>query len=149
MEIKRINIDESDLVVPLFDLYRQFYKQEPDIALAEKFIRERLGKNESVIFVAMENHVPVGFTQLYPKYSSVRASRNWILNDLYVRQGHRKSGVGRALIETAMQFAKSEGATFVQLETAVDNYTAQSLYETIGFKKQEPDTGFLLYRMDI
>jgi ribosomal protein S18 acetylase RimI-like enzyme len=102
-----------------------------------------------VIFVALADEQPVGFTQLYPKYSSVRTSKNWILNDLYVDSNHRKQGIGEALIGAAMEFAKSEGATFMQLETAVDNYTAQSLYETIGFEKQAPDTEFLLYRINL
>src|ERR1700744_6752503 len=143
MEIRRITLDESQLVIGLFDKYRVFYKKPSDITLAEAFIKERLEKNESVIFVALDTEnrqfVPVGFTQLYPKYSSVSATKNWILNDLYVDNNYRKQGIGEALIKTAMNFAKTEGATFVQLETAVDNYTAQSLYEAIGFKKQEPE----------
>ena len=149
MEIKRITPAESALVISLFDQYRQFYKQPSDIGVAERFINERLGKNESVIFVALDNNEPVGFTQLYPKYSSVRVSKNWILNDLYVDNNYRKQGIGEALIRAAMEFAKNEGATFVQLETAVNNYTAQSLYEAIGFEKQGPDTEFLLYKMTV
>jgi ribosomal protein S18 acetylase RimI-like enzyme len=153
MEIKRITLAESGLVTGLFNKYRVFYKKPSDMPLAESYIKERLGKNESVIFVALEiingQPAPVGFMQLYPKYSSVSASRNWILNDLYVDSDYRKQGIGEALIKTAMDFAKYEGATFVQLETAVDNYTAQHLYEAIGFKKQEPETGFLVYRVEI
>ena len=149
MEIKRINLQESGLVTGLFDRYRQFYQQEPDLNKAESFIQERLAKNESVIFVALAKRRPVAFTQLYPMYSSVRASKNWILNDLYVDADHRKQGIGEALIKKAMNFAKGEGATFVQLETAVDNFTAQSLYEAIGFEKQEPESGYLVYRIVI
>jgi ribosomal protein S18 acetylase RimI-like enzyme len=149
MEIKRIMLAESALVIDLFDRYRQFYKQPSDLATAKSFINERLGKNESVIFVALDGGTPVGFTQLYPKYSSMRVSKNWILNDLYVGSTHRKQGIGEALIKTAMEFAKAEGSTFVQLETAVDNYTAQSLYEAIGFEKQEPDTEFLSYKIQL
>jgi ribosomal protein S18 acetylase RimI-like enzyme len=153
MEIKRITLAESELVTGLFNQYRVFYKKESDAALAEKFIRERLANNESVIFGALESEdgqlMPAGFTQLYPKYSSVSASKNWILNDLYVDSNYRKRGIGEALIKTAMTFAKNEGATFVQLETAFDNYTAQSLYEAIGFEKQDPETGYLMYRIKI
>lgn len=119
MEIRRIGVADAALVIGLFDLYRQFYKQASDTATAEKFIKERLENNESVIFVAVEDNVPLGFTQLYPKYSSMRASKNWILNDLYVENSHRKKGIGEALIKTAMNFAKGTGATFVQLETAL------------------------------
>jgi ribosomal protein S18 acetylase RimI-like enzyme len=153
MEIRRITLDERHLVTGLFDSYRVFYKKPSDIALSEGFVKERLGKDESVIFVALDIEngqlVPTGFTQLYPKYSSVSATKNWILNDLYVESSHRKQGIGEVLIKTAMHFAKAEGATFVQLETAVDNYTAQSLYEAIGFKKQEPESGYLVYRIGV
>jgi len=145
MEIKRIYPDDAGQVTGLFDQYRRFYEQPSDIALAEQFIRDRLSNNESVIFIAMDNDIPAGFTQLYPKYSSVRASKNWILNDLYVDVAYRKRGIGEALIKTAMDFAKSQGAAFVQLETAVDNYAAQRLYEAMGFVKQEPETDFLVY----
>ena len=49
MEIKRIQPDEWQLVTNLFDQYRVCYKKESDIELAERFIRERLDNNESVI----------------------------------------------------------------------------------------------------
>jgi len=149
MNIKRINLPEASLVIGLFDKYRVFYQKDSDIDLAERFIKTRLENNESVIFVALDGEMPTGFTQLYPKYSSVSAVKNWILNDLYVEPNYRKQGIGEGLIKTAMDFAKGDGATYVQLETAVDNYTAQSLYETIGFQKQEPETEYLLYRIPV
>ena len=149
MEIKRINLSEANLVIGLFDKYRVFYKKDSDIDLADRFIKTRLANNESVIFVALKGDQPVGFTQLYPKYSSVSAVKNWILNDLYVESNYRKQGIGEAMIKTTMEFAKADGATYVQLETAVDNYSAQSLYEGLGFQKQEPDTAFFLYRIPV
>jgi len=149
IDIKRIGLNESNLVIDLFNQYRIFYGKFSDLGMAKGFIDARLENDESVIFVALEENKPVGFTQLYPKYSSARLTKNWILNDLFVDLNHRKQGIGEALINTAMNFAKKQGATFVQLETAVDNYTAQKLYEAIGFKKQEPDNEFFLYRIDI
>ena len=153
MEIKRIESHESNLVISLFDKYRIFYKQATDIALVQNFIQTRLDNNESIIFVALiedkDKKEPVGFTQLYPAYSSVKAIRNWILNDLYVDAGYRKLGIGEKLIKTAMEFAKADGAKFVELSTATDNYTAQSLYEAIGFDKQMPETDFFTYRINL
>lgn len=149
MEIKRIQPEEWQLVVNLFDQYRVFYKKESDLALAGQFIRERLDNNESVIYVAVDGEKPVGFTQLYPKYSSARAVKNWILNDLYVDAGYRKQGIGAQLIKQAAEFAKKSEAQFIQLETAVDNYTAQSLYEDLGFIKQPPEEEFYLYKLSL
>jgi ribosomal protein S18 acetylase RimI-like enzyme len=153
IEIKRITPTESDFVVELFDKYRVFYKQPSDIELAKNFIQARLDNNESVIFIATVNDanktVPVGFVQLYPKFSSGRALKIWILNDLYVEPQYRKQRIGESLIKTSLKYAKEDGAKHVELSTAVDNYTAQSLYESIGFKRNDPSTDFLNYKIDL
>ena len=54
-----------------------------------------------------------------------------------------------SLAKGTMDFAKVNNAMFVQLETQADNYTAQSLYESVGFIQQEPDTEFLVYRKSV
>ena len=153
MQIKKINASEYQLVTGLFNNYRIFYKQQPDITLAENFIKERLSNNESIIFVAFSDYegqsLPVGFTQLYPLISSVKAIKNWLLNDLYVNADYRKQGIGEALIKTAMVFAKEQNSNFIRLETAFDNYTAQKLYETIGFKKQKLNSADFVYQAEI
>lgn len=153
MEIKRISSLESNLVIELFDNYRVFYKQPSDIELAKDFIQARLDNNESVIFVATvneENQIkPIGFTQLYPKFSSGKAIKMWVLNDLYVEPEYRRKSTGENLIKTALKYAKQDGARYVELSTAVDNYNAQSLYESIGFYKQNPDIDFISYKIDL
>lgn len=153
MNIKRINKSERHLVIALFDQYRVFYGQPTDKVLADNFISQRLEKDESAIFVAIEEkdgkQIGAGFTQLYPTYSSVQAVKNWILNDLYVEESHRKKGIGEKLIRAAMAFAHSEGALFLLLETAVANHQAQRLYQNIGFIKQEPENEFFLYRISL
>jgi ribosomal protein S18 acetylase RimI-like enzyme len=79
----------------------------------------------------------------------MRAVKNWMLNDLYVDEAYRKQGIASQLIRAAMAFAKANNARFVQLETQTDNYTAQSLYESVGFIQQQPDTEFLVYRKSV
>ena len=150
MKIIRIDKTQGHMVFDLFNKYRVFYKQPSDIELAKKFIQTRLDHNESVIFVALDNgSEPVGFTQLYPKYSSAWAMKNWILNDLFVESEFRKQGIGEQLIKTAINFGKEHNAQFVELSTAVDNLAAQSLYEQIGFTRQDPDPTFYLYRINL
>lgn len=123
------------------------------MSLAQQFIETRLNNNESVIFAAFValngQQKAIGFTQLYPKYSSMHAAKNWILNYLFVDAAYRKMGVGAALIRCAIDFARNDGASFVQLETATDNFTAQRLYEQTGFEQQQPDTEFLLYKYQL
>lgn len=97
----------------------------------------------------MDGDQPVGFTQLYPLFSSVKATKNWLLNDLFVAATHRKQGIGEALLQIAYDFAKSQGATFIELETSVDNFNAQSLYEATGFVRQPVNTHSYYYRKAI
>jgi ribosomal protein S18 acetylase RimI-like enzyme len=149
MNIRQINNCDGDLVAGLFDRYRIFYRQPSDLALARRYIQARLDNNESKIFAALVEDIAVGFTQLYPNYSSLRAAKNWILNDLYVEPAYRQQKIGRALIRTAIDFARQEGAKFVQLETAGDNFIAQALYEKLGFIRQLTGNSFYTYQIII
>jgi GNAT superfamily N-acetyltransferase len=149
IEIKKIEKEEAGIVVELFNQYRIFYKQESDITVAARYIQDRLNNKESIVFVAflVENNksIPVGFTQLYPSYSSVSAMKYWTLNDLFVAPGYRKAGVGALLIHTVIEFARKEHATKIELSTGVDNATAQRLYAKIGFVRQQPDREYYTY----
>jgi ribosomal protein S18 acetylase RimI-like enzyme len=133
-------------VVPLFDAYRRFYKQRSDIAGARKFLRKRLTRDESVVFLAMDGKEAVGFVQLYPTFDSVTMQSVWILYDLYVEPMVRKRGVAKLLMERARRFAKEAKAKGLILETAVDNVAAQKLYEQLGWKR---DKAFHRYYLDV
>ncbi|WP_019140588.1 GNAT family N-acetyltransferase [Noviherbaspirillum massiliense] len=137
-------LNDLDALAPLFDGYRQFYGQAPDLELARAFLHERLALMESVILLAEDDrHNALGFTQLYPSFSSVRARCIWILNDLFVAPHARAKGVGRALLEAARRHAIATGAIRLELSTAHDN-PARSLYESLGYER---DTAFCHYSL--
>ena len=129
----------SDLpaVASLFDGYRQFYEQAPDLALATAFIHDRITRNESVILVAQERGVIVGFCQLYPSFCSVEAKPIYTLYDLFVAPAARKLGAGRALLLAAEQHAVHNGFARMDLTTAKTNMPAQALYESLGWHRDE------------
>jgi len=136
--VRRASLADVDLVAPLFDAYRQFYEQTPDLALARTFLRERLEQDQSVIFLALRSDgSAVGFTQLYPSFSSARAQRIFILNDLFVDPGVRRRGVGQRLLDAAADFGRSAGAIRLTLSTAHANTAAQALYEAHGWRRDE------------
>ncbi len=131
-------------IAPLFDDYRQFYGQASDPALASAFLTERLAGGESVVLLAEDgNGDALGFTQLYPSFSSVGACRIWILNDLYVKSSARGSGIGKRLLDAAKSYARASGARRLDLSTARTN-PAQRLYEANGYIK---DDEFLHYSL--
>jgi len=135
MTVRRATVDDVELVAPLFDAYRQFYRTPSDLNLARTFIRARLEKGESVIFIAvLANGTATGFTQLYPTFSSVSAAPILTLNDLFVGESARRLGVGKALLRAAAEYGRANGAVRLSLRTEVNNTTAQRLYETEGWK---------------
>ncbi|CAM4001462.1 GNAT family N-acetyltransferase [Lederbergia lenta] len=135
MEIYQASIEDLDGVSNLFNLYRMFYQQPSDLEGANIYIKKRIESKESVIFVAVDNQKYVGFTQLYPTFSSISMKRAWILNDLYVDTQARKHGVGKLLLQKAKDYATETGANSISLSTALDNLSAQRLYEKNGFMK--------------
>jgi len=140
--VRQATIADLDALVPLFDRYRQFYGSATDQEAARAFIVARFNHAESVFFLALENGNPVGFTQLYPLFSSLSLGRIFLLNDLFVYECGRKQGVGTQLLAAATEFAKSVGATGLTLSTARTNSTAQSVYEAAGWVR---DNQFLVY----
>ena len=135
LSIRRAGLDDLDQLAPLFDAYRQFYQQPGDLQRAGDFLRERLQRDESVILVGSRDDAAVGFTQLYPIFSSVRTARTWLLNDLYVAERIRRGGVARALLDAAAQFAREGGAAGLMLETSRDNAPARALYRAAGWSE--------------
>ena len=126
---------DLDAVTPLFDAYRGFYGQPSDPGRARAWLEERLTHGESVVLVAERGDELVGFTQLYPMYSSVRTARTWILNDLFVAPSARRGGAARALLDAAAAFARDDGATGISLETMQDNAPARALYRASGWNE--------------
>jgi len=136
ISVKRATIENLNEVSELFNSCRVFYKQDSDLDLAISFITDRLNNNDSVIFYSHdENGNALGFTQLYPTFSSVSAKSSWVLNDLYVSSSARRLGVGKKLMDTAKSFAIETKSKGIALETCEDNLNAQALYESLGYEK--------------
>jgi len=147
MKIIKATSEHLNSLSELFDLYRQFYKQKSDTAGAKIFLSDRISKNESEIFICSdEEDNQMGFTQLYPYFTSVGMKQAWILNDLFVKEEFRKRGVAEALIHAVKKFASETGAAYVMLETHISNDAAYRLYERTGFIK---DNDHFYYYLEI
>ena len=135
--VRQAVFPDLDALVPLFDAYRQFYGQTSDPAGARTFLGERFEHVQSVVFIAEERGNAVGFTQLYPSFSSVSMARTFVLNDLFVAPHWRRKGIGEMLLKAAAEFARNVGAVRLTLSTAVINAPAQALYEAAGWRRDE------------
>lgn len=138
----RANLADLDRLVPLFDGYRQFYGQPAQPVVCRDFLGARLERGESALFLAIDDDAAVGFTQLYPGFSSVKARPIWWLNDLFVLPQVRGRGAGRALLDAASDHARATGAACLMLETGADNAYAQGLYERYGYTRLDPGSRY-------
>lgn len=141
--IRQACADDAPAIAPLFDAYRRFYEQAADLQGAEHFLAERLARQESEILLACDDKGWIlGFCQLYPTFCSVEAAPIFSLYDLFVQPAHRRSGVGRALLQAAEKLARERGKVRMDLTTARSNHMAQALYESLGWQR---DVVFLAY----
>lgn len=136
--IREAVIGDLGQVAALFNDYRQFYAQVQDIELATRFINSRLINKDSIIFVAVNSEQKIiGFCQLYPTFCSVMAASICVLYDLFVDESARKTGAGKQLMLAAHDYAKNNGFARLDLTTAKTNLPAQSLYEDLGWERDE------------
>jgi len=146
LQIRQAVVRDLETLVPLFDAYRQFYRQTSDQAGAREFLRARFEHGESVSFLAFVDGVAVGFMQLYPSFSSASMARIFVLNDLVVSPAGRRCGVGTALLSAAADYGRLVGAIRLSLSTELTNQTAQALYEGVGWQR---DTVFCGYQLTL
>ena len=137
IQIKKATVDDLNILVPLFDAYRIFYQQASNPSGAMNYLEIRLTQNEAHVFIAFnpdKGASAYGFTLLYPSFSSLTMKPIWILHDLFVVPNVRRQGIAKQLMEHTHDFARQSGAEYIALETAVTNYPAQKLYESLGYQ---------------
>ena len=134
IKAKKDNYKEVGL---LFDLYRQFYKYKTDIKKSTKYIKERISNKESTIFMCYCDQEPAGFVQLYETFDSLNINKKLVLYDLYVKKEFRQNGIGKSLMDFAKKFGLKKKIKLIELSTAITNKKAQSLYETLEYKRDK------------
>ena len=152
IEIAQAGVDDAEGIAPLFDAYRQFYGQPPDVEAAQSYLAGRLARGESVVFLARLHTISgdggtataVGFVQLYPIFSSILLRRAWLLNDLFVAPEARRLGVGRSLMQRAHDFGGETNSGEMMLQTGVENTAAQALYTSLGWVRDDEYLTYML-----
>jgi len=139
VQIAPIGDEEFEQLLPLIAAYQRFYEaEEIDEARNRSFFRRFLAPSEEGrLLGARQGGRLVGYACLYWHFSSTRAVETVLMNDLFVAEGARGVGVGRALIEATVAVARERDAASVEWSTAPDNETAQRLYDSTGAERSE------------
>ncbi|HEX6390416.1 MAG TPA: GNAT family N-acetyltransferase [Solirubrobacteraceae bacterium] len=138
--------DEDALAIGrlLHDFNREFDEPTPDPeVLAERF--ERLLIGDTIVLLSGDG--PDGLAVLRFRQSIWSDALECYLAELYVVPPLRGRGLGRELMEAAMEAARAEGADHMDLGTGTDDVAARGLYESLGFSNREgkPDGAVQLY----
>jgi GNAT superfamily N-acetyltransferase len=135
-------VGEHDLadLLPLMRGYSDFYEVDPSdealVALSRALIRDP--EREGVQFIARDGDGnALGFATVYWTWSTSRAARIGVMNDLFSAPDARRRGVGEALIQACLEATRRRGAAILQWQTAPDNETAQALYERVGGVREQ------------
>lgn len=130
---------EADLadLLSLMRGYCDFYETDPSdealLALSRALIEDP--QREGVQLIARDpdkNGERLGFATVFWMWSTTRAVRIAVMNDLFVAPAARGRGVGEALIAACLELARESGAAVLEWQTAPDNRAAQALYERVG-----------------
>jgi len=115
----------------LHDFNSEFDEPSPGPAALAERVRRLLDGGDTVVLLSGEG--PDGLAVLRFRLSIWLEGLECYLAELYVVPDRRGQGLGRALMEEAMDVARAEGATYMELGTGEDDVAARALYESLGF----------------
>ena len=129
----------------MHDFNKEFDERIDDPAVLERRYREQLSSGEVTVLLVGDG--PDGFAQLRYKSQIYSDAPTAYLEELYVAPARRGGGLGRSLLEAAMEEARRHGADHMDLGTSEDDTAARGLYESAGFTNREgkPDGPVMLY----
>ena len=135
-------VDEGDLaeLLPLMRAYCDFYEVDPTdealLAMSRALITDP-GREGLQLLARDDSGAAVGFATIFWSWSTLRAARIGVMNDLFVTAAARGQGVAEALIDACLERARERGAATLGWQTAQDNLRAQAVYERVGAKRSE------------
>jgi ribosomal protein S18 acetylase RimI-like enzyme len=123
----------------MHDFNSEFDEATPGPRVVAERVRALLAAGE--ITVLLGGAGPDGLAMLRFRPAVMTEGLECYLQELYVIPARRGHGLGRALMETALDVARREGAVEMHLGTSEDDVAARALYESLGFsnREREPD----------
>jgi len=135
-------VQEADLeeLLPLMRGYCDFYEvdtaDEDLLAMCRALIADP--EREGFQLVARnETGTAIGFATVFWSWSTLRAGRIGVMNDLFVASGARGGGAAEGLIAACRERCAERGARVLSWQTARDNLRAQTVYERVGAVREE------------
>src|SRR5262245_10053962 len=134
--VRRATPGDAPQVARLLDGFQTEYDEpSPGTETLEERYEELIRSKEMIVLLVGEG--PDGFAQLRLRPWVYSAGLHSYLEELYVVPDLRGNGLGRALLDAAMETARGEGAEQMEVGTSEDDKAARKLYESVGFINRE------------
>ena len=119
----------------LHDFNAEFGEETPGVAVLAERVADFIEEGEAVFLLIGDGPDGIAQMRFFPSLWS--GELDAYLEELYVVPGLRGRGIGRALLEGAMETARAAGATRMDLNTGETDAAARALYESTGFTNRE------------
>jgi len=143
VSVRRASPEDADAIARLlYDFNVEYDEPTPEPPQLAARIRELMGV-DTIVLLAGDG--PDGLAVLRLRLSIWSSGKECYLAELYVAPERRGHGLGRALMEAAIETARREGADWMDLGTSEDDVAARALYESLGFINREGPDGPITY----
>ena len=134
IEIEPLKIDDLPSLLQLMQEFAEYESLSDYLEATEERLHEALFGESAFVhgLLVRDGSEAVGYALFYPSFSSFRAERGIYLEDLYLRESHRKNGVGRQLLARVAAFTKGRGFSRIDFLVLDWNTTAIGFYKRLG-----------------
>ena len=135
-------VTEADLpeLLTLMRGYCDFYEVAPsdeDLLVMSRALIADPAREGMQLIARDESGRAIGFATIFWTWSTTRAARIGVMNDLFVAPGGRGTGAADALIAACRERCRAHGAAVLAWRTALDNHRAQAVYDRVGGRRSQ------------
>ena len=132
MDIRTITLSDLDKI---YELLNKLYENKLKYKQFEEIYKLKLNDENSYYIVAIEDNKIIGVLTSEIQVKLHRAKKQSFIEDLIVDETYRNKGVGKALLQNAVNYAKNTDCEVVELTSYINNENAHRFYENNGFIK--------------
>lgn len=132
MEIRKIVLNDLD---EIFNLLNQLYKNQLNYEKFKEIYKMKLNDKNSYYIVAIENNKIIGVLTSELQIKLHRAKKQSFIEDLIVDESYRNRGIGKALLQNAVNYAKNNDCEVIELTSYINNEKSHKFYQNNGFNK--------------
>ena len=138
--IRAAEPDDAEAIIGLMKEFATYENLEQYCTVTANRLRAAMFGDGAVAegLIAIDGASPVGYAIFYPNFSSFRGQMGLYLEDIYIREQHRRSGLGEAMLREIARLALTRGFERIDFMVLDWNTSAIRFYEKLGAVR-DPD----------